>query len=90
MFSILLGVLASILPNLVFVWLYKLSTTRAPERFIKSLYISEGIKFAGMALLQCAFLQWPGLQIERYFGAFVCAELIRLFYIYAYARKTAL
>lgn len=90
MFSILIGILASVLPNLLFVWLYKKSLALAPDKFLKILYISEGLKFAGLALLLSICLQWSGLQVKHFILAFVGAEIMRAFYgVYLFARKIA-
>lgn len=78
MFSIIVGILASVFPNLLFVWLYNKAKASAPDRFVKLFYLNEGIKFGVLALLVSACLQWPGLQVVKFFSAFLLAEFARL------------
>lgn len=90
MFSILFGVLASVLPNLLFYWLYKLAQVQQPNKFIKKIYLSGGLKFAATAILQSAALQWPGLQPAKFFIALMATEFLRFVFVrYVLARKTA-
>lgn len=82
MFSIIFGTLASVLPNLFFAWLYFLLDARAPKRFIKFIFLNEGLKFVGVALLVSAFLQWPSIQTNKFFSAFLVSEAVRFFYYF--------
>lgn len=90
MFSIIMGILASVFPNLLFVWLYNRSKARAPNRFVKLFYISEGIKFGVLALLVSACLQWPDLQVIKFFIAFLLAEFARLFWQFIFLSRTSI
>lgn len=81
MYSIIFGTLASVLPNLVFFWFLTLAKSRAPKTFINIFYISEGLKFAGLAAFLCICLLWPNLQVVNFFGGFLCAEIVRFAYI---------
>ncbi|HSX20674.1 MAG TPA: ATP synthase subunit I, partial [Gammaproteobacteria bacterium] len=83
------GILASVLPNLVFRWLYYLPKAKEPHKFIRLFYLNEGLKFASLALLVSAFLLWPKLQVSKFFAAFVLSELLRVFYqAYALTRTS--
>lgn len=80
MSSIMLGVLASILPSFISVWLYSMRSDRNPTQLVRYFYLIEGLKFAGLAFLVSVFLQWPDLHIIKFFSAFVLSEMMRLFY----------
>lgn len=90
MSSIICGILASVLPNLLFYRLYATSRVKTPVQFIRFLYLNEGIKFAVLALLVSAFLLWPGLQVKQFFAAFVLCELVRLFFNALQLKRTTL
>lgn len=88
MSSIIIGILASVLPNLLFYWLYRLSKARTPLWFVRFLYINEGLKFAALALLVSAFLLWPNLQKVNFFMAFLFSELARLLWQFFQLSRT--
>ncbi len=79
MFSILIGILASALPNLLSFYLCKRVLGMAPSKFLNTLYVSEVLKFAGLALLFSICLQWPCLHVKHFILAFVCTEVLRAF-----------
>lgn len=87
MSSIILGTLASVLPNLLFFKLYFYLQTTTPAQFIKVVYLCEVLKFAGMALSISAFLQWPGLQIVKFFSAFLLFEVVRLLCLFLWGAR---
>jgi F0F1-type ATP synthase assembly protein I len=89
MSSIILGTLASLLPNLVFYKLFFLQYTATHQRFIKFIYLCEGLKFAGMAFLFSVFLQWPGLQVVKFFSSFMFFELVRVLYLFYKLTRTS-
>lgn len=90
MFSILFGILASVLPNLFFYWLYFALDASAPRQFVKTIYIVEGLKFVILAAVIISCLQWPGLQINKFIFGFVLAEVSRIgFHLYKLVRIRA-
>lgn len=90
MSSIILGMLASVLPNLLQYRLYTIIKDKVPNRFIKFFYLSEGVKFAALALLVSAFLQWPNLHIVKFFTAFLLSEMARLLFQFFKLKRTAI
>ncbi len=90
MCSIISGILASVLPNLLSLWLYQISKAKPPVDFVRYFYISEGLKFAALALLVSAFLLWPGLQVTKFFTAFLLCEFARLFFNAYQLKRTAI
>jgi len=89
MFSIMAGILASVLPNLIFVWLYFWRGTNAPQEIIKGFYWGEALKFLVLVLLLSVFLQLPQLDVLRFFSAFLLSEMTRLLYqFFRLARTT--
>ena len=80
MFSIILGILASVLPNLLFYWFYIFIKAKTPIWFVRFFYLNEGIKFAVLALLVSAFFQWQNLHFIEFFIAFLLCELARLLF----------
>ncbi len=88
MFSIIAGILASILPNLIFVWLYFWRGSKAPRKIIKGFYWGEALKFAVLVLLLSVFLQIPQLDVLRFFSAFLLSEMTRLFYQFFLLART--
>jgi len=90
MFSIIAGILASVLPNLIFAWLYFCRGSNAPREIIKGFYWGEALKFVVLVLLLSVFLQLPHLDVLRFFSAFLLSEMTRLFYqFFMLARTTA-
>jgi ATP synthase protein I len=90
MFSIIAGILASVLPNLIFVWLYFWRGSNKPQEIVKGFYWGEVLKFAALVLLLSIFLQLPQLNVLRFFSAFLLSEMTRLFYqFFMLARTTA-
>ena len=91
MFSIIAGILASVLPNLIFVWLcFRRGTTSAPQKILRGFYLAEVLKFAMLGLLLSVLLQLPNLNVPGFFLAFVLSEMTRLFYqFFILARTTA-
>lgn len=90
MFSIMAGILASVLPNLIFVWLYFRRGSNIPQEIVKGFYWGEVLKFVILVLLLSVFLQLPQLDVLRFFSAFLLSEMTRLFYqFFMLARATA-
>ena len=90
MYSIIAGILASVLPNLFFAWLYFGRAAKTPQDFIRGFYLGEGLKYAGLVFLLSVFLQLPGLHVVKFFSAFLLSEMTRLFYqFFKLARTTA-
>ncbi len=90
MFSIMAGILASVLPNLTFVWRCFRPGTGVPQTILRGFYLAEVLKFAMLALLMVLFLQLPRLNVPVFFSAFVLSEITRLFYqFFILARTTA-
>lgn len=88
MYSIIFGTLASVLPNLLFAWLYFRSTVNRPVQFMRLVYLYEGLKFAILAAVFSVCLRWPDLQVTKFFTAFLLCELFRFVFIkYKLARK---
>lgn len=84
----MLGMLASVLPNLLFYKLFFFRATAKPKSFIRFVFFSEGLKFVGLALLLSVFLQLPNIQIKKFFTAFLFLELARLgYYFFGLATK---
>ncbi len=82
MFSIMLGMLASVLPNLLFYKLFFYRTTAKPKSFLRFVFFSEGLKFVGLALLLSVFLRLPNIQVKNFFAAFLIFELARIMYYF--------
>ena len=90
MLSIISGVLASVLPNAIFVWLYFGRNSTKPKEIVKGFYWGEVLKFLSLVLLFGIFLQLPHLNVRVFFLAFVLSEMTRLFYqFFMLARTTA-
>ncbi len=82
MFSIMLGVLASVLPNLFFYKLFFFRVTAKPKSFLRFVFFSEVLKFVGLALLLSLFLRLPNIQVKKLFAAFLLLELARVMYYF--------
>lgn len=80
MLSAMFGLLASILPNLVFGWLCSFHKDKTPSLFIKFFYLNECLKFAVFVIVFSTFLLWLNLNVKVFFVAFVLSEFARLFY----------
>lgn len=90
MFSIIAGILASVLPNLIFVRLYFWRGTNVPQEIVKGFYWGEALKFVVLVLLLSILLQLPQLDMLRFFSAFLLSEMTRLLYqFFRLARTTA-
>lgn len=87
MFSIIAGILASVLPNLIFVWLY-FRRANAPQEIVKGFYWGEALKFVVLVLLISFFLQLPQLDVLIFFSAFLLSEMTRLFYQFFMITRT--
>jgi F0F1-type ATP synthase assembly protein I len=84
------GILASVLPNLIFVWLYFWRGSNTPRAIVKSFYWGEVLKVVVMVFLLSILLQLPQIDVLRFFSAFLLSEMTRLFYqFFRLARTTA-
>lgn len=76
--SFLLGVLVSVIPNVLFRLLQQHVGSADAKQIVKRLYLGEVVKFGGLVALLMLSLQWPKLNAKMFLSAFVLTELLRL------------
>lgn len=87
--SIVLGMLASVLPNLFFKKLFYAFGKDSPKKIVNALYLGGACKYLGMALLVSLFLQLPNLNIRIFCVAIICSEVVRMGFQFISLRTTA-
>lgn len=87
MLSIIVGILASVLPNVLFALLY-FKHSKAPHEIVRCFYWAEIFKFVALVLLLSIFLQLPNLSVPRFFSAFLLSEMTLLFYKFFILTRT--
>lgn len=76
----ILGIVASIVPNYVFRWLFLRQDARTPRQIVKYFYLCASLKFISFVLLFSVILQWSKLHVVCFFMAFLVSELGRCVY----------
>lgn len=86
MWSVVLGIAASVVPNLIFKHVFFSAQSCTPKQAVNSFYFGAALKFVGLILLFSLFLNLPNVQPTIIFWAFLFAEVARLIWIYVTAR----
>jgi F0F1-type ATP synthase assembly protein I len=73
--SIILGIVASAVPNLLFRRVFFRHTVQTPQQIVRLFYWGAVFKFVGFVLLFCLILQWPSLQTKMFFVSFVATQI---------------
>lgn len=81
MMSVMLGLIASVLPNWIFKYVYFRSNLHTTSQIVKNLYWSAILKVIGLILLLGLILQLAKLEAWKFILAFIFGDLVcKLYY----------
>lgn len=77
LWSVMLGVIASVVPNLVFRGLVFRNVARTPKQVVRSFYVGEALKIVSLVALFCVILNYTTISSTMFFLAFLSSEIGR-------------
>jgi F0F1-type ATP synthase assembly protein I len=80
LFSAILGIVSSVVPQFIFRCMLFRGGQRAPRQVVKSFYLGAVLKFIVFVLLFSLSLSIPGLQAIVFFLAYLLSDLVRWTY----------